>query len=67
MEMSADDDKGGSNYTIPQYLSRDVPQPCHSLRLIGFRDSSTKAYTAVVYLRLETQENVDVKFVMAKT
>ena len=29
--------------------------------------SSRKAYTAVDYLRLETQQNVDVKLVAAKT
>ena len=53
--------------TVPRCLLRDVPLPCSSVRLIGFCDASTKAYAAVVYVRLETEENVDVKFVAAKT
>ena len=39
----------------------------NSLRLIGFSDAPSKAYAAVVYARLESGEDVDVKFVAAKT
>ena len=37
------------------------------MRLIGFCDASAKAYAAIVYVRLEDEGNVDVKFVAAKT
>ena len=36
-------------------------------QLIGFCDASSKAYAAVVYLRLEYEGSVDVKFLAAKT
>ena len=39
----------------------------HSVRLIGFCDASSKAYAAVVYLRLEDELSVDVKFLGVKT
>ncbi len=38
-----------------------------STRLIGFCDASSKAYAAVVYLRIEGEGHVDVKFMVAKT
>ena len=38
-----------------------------TVRLIGFCDASSKAYAAVVYLWIETDENVSVTFVAAKT
>ena len=50
--------------TIPRsYISR---QP-ESVRLLGFCDTSTKAYPAIVYLRLEHDSNVYVRFITAKT
>ena len=53
--------------TIPRCLFSDVPPPLNSVRLVGFCDASTKAYAAVVYLRLESKEDIDVKFIAAKT
>ncbi len=35
--------------------------------LIGFCDASAKAYAAIVYLRVENENHVDVKFLAAKT
>ena len=53
--------------TIPRCLFSDVSPPLNSVRLVGFCDASTKAYAAVVYLRLESGEDVDVQFIAAKT
>lgn len=53
--------------TVPRYLCQYFPIPCDSQRLIGFCDASTKAYAAVVYMRFEGEDSVDVKFVAAKT
>ena len=53
--------------TIPRCLFSDVSPPLNSVRLVGFCDASTKAYAAVVYLRLESEEDVDVQFIAAKT
>ena len=41
--------------------------PTKSVGLIGFCDASAKAYAAVVYLRLEDEEHVVVRFLAAKT
>ena len=38
-----------------------------SARLIGFCDASAKAYAAVVYIKLEDEDDIDVKFIAAKT
>ena len=53
--------------TLPRCLFQDAPRPCNSTRLIGFCDACSKAYAAVVYVRLENKENVGVKFIAAKT
>ena len=53
--------------TIPRCLFSNVSPPLNSVRLVGSCDASTKAYAAVVYLRLESEEDVDVKFIAAKT
>ena len=53
--------------TIPRCLYQGVPVPPDSARLIGFCDASSKAYAAVVYMRIESEESVDVKFIAAKT
>ena len=50
--------------TIPRCLFSDISPPLNSVRLVRFCDASTKA---VVYLRLESEEDVDVKFIAAKT
>ena len=49
--------------TIPRCLYDNVSQPLKSARLIGFCDASSKAYAAVVYMRLESESSVDVKFI----
>jgi len=54
--------------TIPRLLYPNRTCSIQSARLVGFCDASLKAYAAVVYLRLETEEHrVDVNFVAAKT
>ena len=53
--------------TIPRCLFSDVSPPLNSVKLVGFCDASTKAYAAVVYLRLESEEDVGVQFIAAKT
>ena len=55
---------GGSVITIPRSYISHQPE---SARLVGFCDTSTKAYCAVVYLKLEHDTNVYVRFVAAKT
>ena len=40
---------------------------CQTARLIGFCDTSSKAYAAVIYLWIEVNNNVSVTFVAAKT
>ena len=51
---------------IPHYLFCDSAQPT-SIQLARFRDASTKAYAAVVYLKIKTETFVDVKFLAVKT
>ena len=51
-------------FTIPQSYISHQPE---SARLVGFYDASTKAYAAVVYLRLEHDTTVYVRFAAAKT
>ena len=41
--------------------------PPNSVRLVGFCDASAKAYAAVVYLRLEGESHMSVRFLAAKT
>jgi hypothetical protein len=38
-----------------------------SASLIGFCDASSKAYASVVYLRLESGGNFEIRFIAAKT
>ena len=52
--------------TIPRCLYDNVSQPLKSARLIGFCDASSKAYAAVVYMRLESESSVYMKFIAAK-
>ena len=54
--------------TVPRLLYPSATCSIQSARLIGFCDASSKAYAAIVYLRVKTKEHhVDVKFVAAKT
>ena len=52
---------------IPQCYLYDIPNSPKSARLVGFCDTSAKAYAAVVYLKLEGEVQVSMKFVTAKT
>ena len=53
---------------IPRLLYPNPTCSIQSARLVGFCDASSKAYAAIVYLRLETEEHqVDVNFVAAMT
>ena len=52
---------------VPRYLLCDVHHQVDSYTLIGFCDASKKAYAAVVYLRVKTQEGLHVKFLTSKT
>ena len=53
--------------TVLHCLHWHDPLPCNSMTLIGFCDASTEAYAAIVCVKFETEGNVDVKFVAAKT
>lgn len=57
----------GQQIHVPRYLLCDVYHGVDSYSLIGFCDASKKAYAAVVYLRVETQEGLHVKFLTSKT
>ena len=52
---------------LPRGYMHDVEGPLISATLCGFCDASTRAYAAVVYLRMKTESCTDVKFVAAKT
>ena len=52
---------------VPRYLLYDVHHQVDAYALIGFCDASKKAYAAVVYLRVKTQEGFHVKFLTSKT
>ena len=51
--------------SIPRCVYRTTSPK--SARLIGFCDASAKAYAAVVYIKLEDEDDVNVKFIAAKT
>ena len=59
--------RGAKTITIPRCVYGIVSQPSKSGRLIGFCDASTRAYASVVYMRLESEDCVDVKFLASKT
>ena len=56
--------KRAKTITIPRCVYIASPKV---MRLLGFCDASAKAYAAVVYLRSENEDHVDVKFIAAKT
>ena len=53
--------------SIPRYYFHDVEGDPISTTLCGFCDASTKAYAAVVYLRVETVCGARVQFILSKT
>jgi hypothetical protein len=53
--------------TIPRCVCHTLSQPMQSASLIGFCDASSKAYASVVYLRLESGGNFEIRFIAAKT
>ena len=59
--------RGAKTVTIPRCVYGVTSQPIQSARLVGFCDASTKAYAAVVYMRFESEDNVNVKLLTAKT
>lgn len=59
--------KGPESLVIPRCYFSGAPDCPRSVRLIGFCDASTKAYAAVVYLRIEGETQICVRFVAAKT
>ena len=59
--------RGATTLTTPRCLYGVMSKSPKSARLIGFCDASTKAYAAVVYMRLESEDCMDVKFLAAKT
>lgn len=59
--------QGTESLVLPRCYFNEVGDRPRSIRLIGFCDTSTKAYAAVVYLRIEDDTQVCVRFVAAKT
>ena len=59
--------QGPESLVIPRCYFSDIPDCSKSVRLIGFCDASTKSYAAVVYLRIEGEAQVCVRFIAAKT
>ena len=51
--------------SIPRCYVRQVALATYTL--CGFCDASTRAYTAIIYLRSKTDSSVVVRFVVAKT
>ena len=56
----------GTPISVPRSHFHSVEGPA-TLTLCGFSDASTRAYAAVVYLRMETSSGVVVRFVISKT
>ena len=59
--------QGTSLIVVPRCYFKEVDGPLVSAKLISFCDASTRAYAAVVYLRLEVENGVHVRFLTAKT
>lgn len=59
--------QGPEPLVIPRCYFSGTPDSLKSARLVGFCDASAKAYAAVVYLRLEGETQVCVRFIAAKT
>lgn len=58
---------GPESLVIPRCYLSECLDPPSSFRLVGFCDASARAYAAVVYLRLESEDQVCVRFLAAKT
>ena len=58
---------GPEAIVIPRCYFDGVVDCPKSVRMVGFCDASTKAYAAVVYLRIECEAQVSVRFLAAKT
>lgn len=56
----------GDPVSIPRSYFHGVEGPVTSITLCGFRDTSTQAYTAVVYLVLQTDVRTCVHSVVSK-
>ena len=59
--------QSADSITIPRCYQTTTTGTYRTARLIEFCDASSKAYAAVVYLRIETDEDVSIIFVAAKT
>lgn len=59
--------RGSEALIVPRCYFDRVEDPLKTTQIVGFCDASTKAYAAVVYLRLETEFHVYVRFLCAKT
>lgn len=53
--------------TIPRCYLHEITDTLTMAQLVGFCDASTRAYAAVLYLRMETESSVFVRFLAAKT
>jgi len=53
--------------SLPRSYLCEIEGSLTSVTLCGFCDASTKAYAAVVYLLLKTEDHAVVRFVAAKT
>ena len=52
---------------IPRYYSMKVNTSIQSCRLIGFSNASSRAYAAVVYMKVKTNGSVNKRLVCSKT
>ena len=52
---------------IPRYYSMKVKSSIQSCRLIGFSDASYRAYAAVVYMKVKTNDSFNTRLVCSKT
>ena len=55
--------------SVPRYYFSDIPsiKKHERIQLIGFCDASGKAYAAVVYARVKTDDKASVTLVMSKS
>lgn len=56
-----------SSVQIPRCYFQDMPNSSMTSSLIGFCDASVKAYAAVIYLKLQSDTHMSIKFLSAKT